>query len=50
MKVMKDERHFDKDFFAKAGSRGGKTTAKRYGKNHYKKISKLGIAKRWGKK
>ena len=32
-----------------AGKKGGETTKSRYGVDHYKKISKMALEKRWGK-
>jgi general stress protein YciG len=32
------------------GQRGGLKTKQKYGKKHYKEMSKKGLAKRWGKK
>ena len=33
-----------------AGKKGGDKTKEKFGSEHYKKISKMGLDKRWGKK
>lgn len=37
------------EYSAEWSSKGGKTTAKRYGAGHFRRIGKLGAAGRWGK-
>lgn len=49
MSTNKNIKQEIKKFLAKAGKKGGKTTALR-GSAHYSKIGKQGALKRWGKK
>jgi len=37
---------FDREFFQRTGSDGGKKVLKKYGKKHFKKL----VEKRWSKK
>lgn len=39
-----------KDYLAKNGRKGGNATKERHGKDHFKRISRLALEKRWGKK
>lgn len=39
-----------KEYLSKLGKKGGSTTKERHGSEHFKRISKIGLAKRWGQK
>jgi hypothetical protein len=39
-----------KKYLSSLGKKGGGTTLKKHGKEHFKKISKLAHEARWGKK
>lgn len=42
-------RKIDRDFFVKAGRRGAKLRAKKFGKNRISEIAKRGAKARWDK-
>ncbi len=37
---MAQDKELNRDFFVKAGARGGKQTLKKYGKEHFSEIAK----------